>query len=301
MQVLTNDRNWFQQWLGFADEYTALGDLAPDLWEGGEFNVENAKKFLETNTQISDEQRAELQNLVNLKEQYDKIQDSIDDMVGSLVGSLASDVVDSFLESFKETGDAVADLDDAFSNLGETIVSSLMQSTLIDTILNKYTPKLKDLVASYSTGGTSAIDMVSKVSEIADGIKSDIVNSADVWNTLLEVLDENGLLGSAGSTSSSSGSLSEGIKSITEDTANLLASYVNAIRADVSTGREQRAEILEILRTAFAASPSISEYLMQIQANTYNTAVATQGLLTEFRGVLAPHSEGGNGVKVVAE
>ncbi len=301
MQVLTNDRNWFQQWLGFADEYTALGNLAPDLWEGGEFNVENAKKFLDTNTQISDEQRKELQNLVNLKEQYDKIQDSIDDMMESLVGSLASDVVDSFLESFKETGNAVADLDEAFANLGETIAASLMQSTLIDTVLDEYTPKLKELVQAYAGGNISATDLIDRVGTIADGIKTDITNSADVYNTILKTLQDKGLLNETESSSSSSGSLSEGIKSITEDTASLLASYVNAIRADVSTGREQRAEILEILRTAFAASPSVSEYLTQIQANTYNTSVATQDLLTEFRGVLAPHSEGGNGVKVVAE
>jgi hypothetical protein len=301
MQVLTNDRNWFQQWLGFADEYTALGNLAPDLWEGGDFNVDNAKKFLDTNTQISDAQREEIQNLINLKEQYDEIQNSIDDMVESIVGSLASDVVDSFLESFKGAGDAVADLDDAFANLGETIVSALMQSTLIDTILNKYTPKIQGLVEAYSEGGTSAIDMVSQVAEIADGIKGDIVNSSDVWNDLLTALQDKGLLNTTESSSSSSGSLSEGIKSVTEDTASLLASYVNAIRADVSTGREQRAEILEVLRTALTTAPSLGEYLMQIQANTYNTAIATQEFLAEFRGVLAPHSEGGNGVKVVAE
>lgn len=301
MQVLTNDRNWFQQWLGFADKYTALGNLAPDLWEGGEFNVENAKEFLDTNTQISDEQRAELQNLVNLKEQYDSIQDTIDDMVESLVGSLASDVVDSFLESFKETGDAVADLDEAFANLGETIVTSLMQSTLIDTVLEKYTPKLKELVQAYSEGSVSAVDLIDRVGTIADGIKTDITSSADVYNTILKALQDKGLLNNTESSASSSGSVSEGIKSITEDTASLLASYVNAIRADVSTGREQREAILEILRTALTTTPSLGEYLMQIQANTYNTAAATQELLTEFRGVLAPHSEGGNGVKVVAE
>lgn len=301
MQVLTNDRNWFQQWLGFADEYTALGNLAPDLWDGGEFNVENAKTFLDTNTQISDEQRAELQNLVDLKEQYDSIQDTIDGMVESLVGSLASDVVDSFLESFKETGDAVADLDEAFANLGETIVTSLMQSTLIDTVLEKYTPKIKELVDAYAKGSVSAVDLIDRVGTIADGIKTDITSSADVYNTILKALQDKGLLNNTEGATSSSGSVSEGIKSITEDTASLLASYVNAIRADVSTGREQRAEILEILRTALTTTPSLGEYLMQIQANTYNTAIATQELLTEFRGVLAPHSEGGNGVKVVAE
>ncbi len=300
MQVKTKDRNWFQQLLGMSDEHTALGNLAPDLWDAdGAFNVENAKKFLDTNTQIDDTQRKELQNLVNIKDQYDEIQKKIDDMVGSLVGSLAGDMVDSFLDNFKRVGDAVDDLDSAFQNLGETILKSMLQSYVIDEILNEFGPRVKDMFKQYSEGNISEVDLLDKTAELVDDVNEKTKKSAAFLNRILQAADDRNLLGDG--TSSNSSSLSDGIKAVTEDTASLLASYINAIRADVSFAKTQRERVLELLRSAFPSSPTLAEHLARIQANTYNTAVATQEMLAEFRGVLAPHSEGGNGVKVVAE
>lgn len=301
MQVKTKDRSWFAQVFGSkADEHTALGNLAPDLWDAdGAFNVENAKKFLETNTQIDDTQRDELQNLVNIKEQYDEIQKKIDGMVGSLVGSLAGDIVDSFLDNFKQVGDAVDDLDSAFQNLGETILKSMLQSYVIDEILNEFEPRVKDMFKQYSEGQISAEDVADRTADLAGDIRKKTEDAADIINAMMASFDNVDLIGKDSDQKSSS--LSDGIKAVTEDTASLLASYINAIRADVSFAKTQRERVLELLRSAFPSSPTLAEHLARIQANTYNTAVATQEMLAEFRGVLAPHSEGGNGVKVVAE
>ena len=300
MQVKTKDRNWFQQLLGMSDEHTALGNLAPDLWDAdGAFNVENAKAFLETNTQLSEEQRKELQNLVDIKEKYDEIQKQIDSMVESLVGSLAGDMVDSFLDNFKRVGDAVDDLDSAFQNLGETILKSLLQSYVIDEILDQFGPRVKEMFEQYSKGEIGAEDVADRTASLAEDIRKKTEDAADIINAIIGSFDNVNLM--TKETSQTSGTLSDGIKAVTEDTASLLASYINAIRADVSFAKTQRAQVLEILRSAFPSSPTLAEHLAQIQANTYNTAVATQEMLAEFRGVLAPHSEGGNGVKVVTE
>lgn len=300
MQVKTKDRNWFQQLLGMSDEHTALGNLAPQLWDAdGAFNVENAKAFLETNTQLDEEQRKELQNLVNIKEKYDEIQKQIDSMVESLVGSLAGDMVDSFLDNFKQVGDAVDDLDSAFQNLGETILKSMLQSYVIDEILDQFGPKVKDMFKQYSEGSISAEDVADRTASLADDIRKKTEDAAKIINAIIGSFDNVNLM--TKEASQTSGKLSDGIKAVTEDTASLLASYINAIRADVSFAKTQRERVLEILRSAFPSSPTLAEHLAQIQANTYNTAVATQEMLAEFRGVLAPHSEGGNGVKVVTE
>ena len=79
-----------------------------------------------------------------------------------------------------------------------------------------------------------------------------------------------------------SNTLGGGIKSITEDTANLLASYVNAIRADVAAIRQ--AVVAE--NTQALPSPTLAEYLTQIQANTYNNAVAAQNILQRLDSVM---------------
>ena len=88
--------------------------------------------------------------------------------------------------------------------------------------------------------------------------------------------------------------MGNGIKSITEDTANLLASYINAIRADVSVTRTMVATILGLLPSA----PTLSEYLAQIQANTYNNAVATQAILERLDSSMAAFPAGGRAFNV---
>jgi ABC-type transporter Mla subunit MlaD len=83
--------------------------------------------------------------------------------------------------------------------------------------------------------------------------------------------------------------LGEGIKGITEDQANLLASYLNAIRADVSYSKALWARMdanLQRIADIFTSSPTLMEYQAQIAANTFNTAQATQDILAELRSVI---------------
>ena len=72
MAVKTKDRSGWANFWGDQDLYTSLKDLAPQLWDSsGNFDVDAAKAFLDTNTQISDEQRKQIQNVIDLKEAYD--------------------------------------------------------------------------------------------------------------------------------------------------------------------------------------------------------------------------------------
>ena len=115
--------------------------------------------------------------------------------------------------------------------------------------------------------------------------------AADFANAVLTAFRDSGaVLG----TSSGTKAMGDGIKSITEDTANLLASYINAIRADVSVTRTMIATILGLLPSA----PTLSEYLAEIQANTYNTAVNTQFILEELRSTMAAYPNGGRAFNV---
>jgi hypothetical protein len=97
--------------------------------------------------------------------------------------------------------------------------------------------------------------------------------------------------------------LGEGIKGITEDQANLLASYLNAIRADVSYSKTlwERMDVnLQRIADMFVSSPTLMEYQAQIAANTFNTAQATQAILSELRGVVTTDS-GPSSIRVYRE
>jgi hypothetical protein len=91
--------------------------------------------------------------------------------------------------------------------------------------------------------------------------------------------------------------LGSGIKGITEDTANLLASYLNAIRADVSYSKtlwERMDANTQNIAAALAgfSAPSLMEYQAQIAANTYNTSISTQNILMELQSVMGFGDEG---------
>lgn len=283
------------------EEYTrSLREAGASVWdEDGGFNVGAAKAYLDANYDIDDSLKSQIQHLIDLKERYDELLEAVDDVVESMTGSLAGDMVDAFLDNFKRVGDAVDDLDAAFENLGESIAKSMLQSFVQDELLKEFEPRFREMFEMYAGGAAGAEEVAAETGRLADEIRAKAEASAEFINRVLSGFSDAGLLGSE--TSGTSGSLSDGIKAVTEDTASLIASYMNAVRADVSYAKTQREAMLELLRNAFpASSPTLLEYLAQIQANTYDTAVATRDMLSEFRGVLAPHSEGGSGVKVVS-
>ena len=89
--------------------------------------------------------------------------------------------------------------------------------------------------------------------------------------------------------------LGNGIKSITEDTANLLASYINAMRADLSYLRILQAQGWADVKAirALMPPPTVWEYFAKIEAHTYdmaksNAAIAASNaaILSELRSVI---------------
>lgn len=286
---------------GFEDYARMLRENGLSVWgEDGAFNADAARAFLDANYEIDDSLKSQIQHLIDLKERYDEVREAVDGVVESMTGSLAGDIVDAFLDNFKRVGDAVDDLDEAFGNLGETMAKSMLQSFVQDELLREFEPRFRDMFEAYAGGASGAEEVAAETGRLAAEIRAKAEASAEFINRVLSGFDGAGLLG--GETSGASGSLSDGIKAVTEDTASLLASYMNAIRADVSHAKAQREAVLELLRSAIpSSSPTLQEYLAGIQANTYATAEAAREMLSEFRGVLAPHREGGSGVKVVAE
>ena len=100
-------------------------------------------------------------------------------------------------------------------------------------------------------------------------------------------------------------SLSDGIKGITEDTANLLASYLNAIRADVSYSKtlwERMDAATQQIATVLAgfSAPTLIDYQKRIEANTYNIQMYTSQILLELQSVITSDGGGGSAVRILS-
>lgn len=290
MMVKTSSKNGWQKFWGAQDKYTALKDLAPDLWdENGEFNVENATAFLNTSKQLTDEQKKQIQYAIDLKNAYDDAIKAIDEQIESTFGDMASELTDIIYDSVLNGSDAW----DAFRQKGsETILQlgkELMQEMLMTEYLETYRKPLQEAYKSDDIKTTQE-----KIREITKNMYGGLMNlvpmlqeSAESW---IEWMKNEGFDPTASGTS-----LANGIKSITEDTANLLASYINAIRSDVSQIRSMRAGMqasLSSLLEALPKSPTLGDYLARIEAHTANMSVSTTEILKQLKSVIT--TQGGS-------
>ena len=290
MMVKTSSKNGWQKFWGAQDKYTALKDLAPGIWdEDGSFNAENAKAFLNTSKQLSDEQRKQIQYAIDLKDAYDEAMKVIDSQIEDTFGNMSSELTDIIFDAVLNGGDAWESFREKGSEAILQLGKQLMQEMLLDEYLEQYREPMRE---AYKSGTIQ--ETQEKMREITKNMYGGLMelvpmlqSSAENWIDWMK---------QAGFDPTASGnSLSDGIKSITENTANLLASYVNAIRSDVAQIRALQtgmtttmASLLEVLPKA----PTLADYLTKIEAHTANIASDTSAILKQIRSVIT--TQGGN-------
>lgn len=220
----------------------------------------------------------EFKDLVEYNKKMKELYAELEKSIGDMFDSLGEDIADTLIESLKATGSAVTDLEDVFQGLGESIFKSMVQSYVIDDILNKY----RDEVKSWWTDeALTEEDIAYRIRGFANAVKADIDLADERLTAMYNAFMDNSLL-AVSEEADDKKTFGGGIKSITEDTANLLASYINAIRADVSAIRQKVVGdgVVNV------PAPTLAEYLTQIQANTYNNAQNTAAILDELRSVM---------------
>lgn len=162
MMVKTRDRSGWANFWGKKDRYTALKDLAPELWdEDGEFNIDAAKAFLETNTQITEEQRKQIEHIIELREQYDSLIEAIDEQISGIFGDLATDLTDIIFDSVRNGTDAW----DAFNERGSEVINNLgkqmVQEMFVQAYLDQWVESLRDAFS-----GEDTQDVTNRIADI---------------------------------------------------------------------------------------------------------------------------------------
>ena len=250
---------------------------APLLTEDGVFNKETLQKILDTYTDLNQESVAFIKNLIANVEIFEKSCDAVAETMTDIFGDVAESVADAFITAFKESGEAALDYADIIDNLATSIVRMVMKSALLQTIFDE--DKAKEVARKLVSGDlTGAIGAVDEAMQEAQSL-------APVFQEWLEYMQGYFKMGSG----ESGTSLTEGMQALTESTGDLLASYLNAIRADVSYSKSQRDTIIGVVNriaSLLPSTPKLGDYLAKIQANTFDTAQATQDILSELRSVM---------------
>ena len=204
------------------------------------------------------------------------------DLYGIDLKSWSSELGDALLDAWKKGENGA----DAFKKKAGEILGDVMNNVLKLSILE---PMMKD-VQKFLFGEDGKSGAFGASFELTpdkiDGLAAKLMagmEDVDAYTSALEqlekVLNEKYGLSMKGDDESKSG-LSAGIQSITEDTAGLLASYVNAIRASVAMNETRWERLLnEAVPRISALTQSQLDCQRQIAENTRRNAVAAEAIM----------------------
>lgn len=164
--------------------------------------------------------------------------DFLKDIYGVDMKSWASQLTDAVVSAWEKGEDAI----DAYKKKARDMVKDLTKNILSQKIMEKALEgPLEALTTTIKQKGRLEPE---DVVNVADELYKQTDDAVYNITAILESLKDRGLDLSA----TGDGSVTNGIKNITEETADILASYVNAIRLDVSVNRSQVKDIGELLK-----------------------------------------------------
>lgn len=241
-----------------------------------------AKDRMESLFNLSGEQLAELQEKApvfwakldeDVREYLNNIIESneaLEEMRKTLNETLTGTSLDSFYDNYISM---LQDLDSSNLEFAQSFEEYLKNAIIANVIGNKYKDSITKLYEDWAAYSDSNKDNVFDLTpEESDALKKAQESLTEQLIAEREALKE--AFGWTDSNSASSG-LSKGIQGVSEDTANLLASYLNAVRGDVSVERTLVEKLVadDIPRINYLVEAQLTQ-LNAIASNTLRNANA---------------------------
>lgn len=217
----------------FDNEYASLMAQRDEV--NKQMNAESKKKNSDSSA-ISDYKQ-------QIRELDHEIETFIDDWAKVIYNidlkDWASQLTDAIVEAWSKGEDAVDAYKDKVRELIKTLTKNIISQSILEIALEPVQKDIRNLLQK-NEGKLQPDD----VTKIADELGKAVGNSVENIENILDALKAKGYdLSENGSLS-----VSNSIKGINEETADLLASYINAIRLDVSVNRENIILIAEAVK-----------------------------------------------------
>lgn len=162
------------------DLYSSILEVYPELIDAnGELDTTMLQTILDTR-KMSDETRAYLENLIELKDAMDEAEEALEDYLQQTFGSLGDGILDSITTALAEGGSALDNFADeaasVLENLGEQIAYSLFFADKFDELESQ----LKDVYGGEGSPEDIANEAMEVIGNFYDGIGSDM-SAAQAW------------------------------------------------------------------------------------------------------------------------
>lgn len=250
-------------------------------------NMEAQQEHLKASWEAEESKKKTNRDRVNdFKEQYAELGRQIEDMIDEISNDLlqttakdfANDLGDALVEAFGKGEDAAKAMETSVNSVLKNLVVNQLKKTLLENQLQGALDKLKEDMG-YWNGDDFVFDGLTQA-EI-DRFKSTVGAVSSDYNQALkqyeEIFKDMGL-------DDTDESLAGAVKGVSEETANILAGQMNAIRINQLDTNEVLRQSLQALNT-IAINTAYNKYLSRIEriitimeSNQSGNALRSQGL-----------------------
>lgn len=251
------------------------------------------KDYAELWANLDEDSRTYLDKLIEYGE---KSEDMIEALTEKLTGNKYSDLVSAW-------GDAMATMSNTSDNLVDHFEENLRNAILKSMIENLYGEKIKALIEKTKKYGDPDGGTEKKLDTATGKVMSEYTNTEmnEIGKDLADVTKQieasrDYFKRYYGWSDNSSSSLTNSVKGITEETGDLIASYLNSIRLDVSVIREEQ---VKCMSESNEIAKSQLTQLNFISANTLRNAEAAERIERVFEEYSSNFNMVINGVKSI--
>lgn len=287
-------RGWKQAAPEISKRYGVKFDNMTDILDIDYKVLQQIKKdYAELWANLDEDSRTYLDKLIEYGE---KSEDMIEALTEKLTGNKYSDLVSAW-------GDAMATMSNTSDNLVDHFEENLRNVILKSMIENLYGEKIKALIEKTKKYGDPNGGTEKKLDTATGKVMSEYTNTEmnEIGKDLADVTKQieasrDYLKRYYGWSDNSSSSLTNSVKGITEETGDLIASYLNSIRLDVSVIREEQ---VKCMSESNEIAKSQLTQLNFISANTLRNAEAAERIERVFEEYSSNFNMVINGVKSI--
>lgn len=267
--------------------------LGRDLYdEYGNLNAETLQAILDKYDKLKQSDKDWIQSAINNSEMYREAMEQLDGVISNIMGDITSSASSAIVNQWKTAGNAALDYADILDSVATKYAEMAVQSLLLEDVFDD--GMQKQLREAFKSG-----EMDKAMEIVASGMEA-VAAMAPQIEQVLEPLRP---YIKGNESANSENTLKAGInKELVEGNSTLIASYMNAMRADLSVVRQMQTsgwQDVKLIRESIQAqsAPNYNEYMAQVAANTYDTARSNEEILARLKSVITASPSGGSAVR----
>lgn len=288
MQLQVRHSTWFR-----SAKYESLKDAVPELFnEDGTVDMDALDKFLGSDTfkKLSVENQKYLQEMSDYWKAYEDAVDSVRDYLSGIFGELGETITDALVDAFANGTDAAKAFKDSVSEMLEDLAKQMLYSVIFEDFIKDAQDKMMEVMKDEKKPDEEKFNEYADIlGTLTEGILSKQEDYEKILKKYQEMAKEQGL--DLFKPDSEKQGLSGAIQGVTEDTAEVLGSYMNAMRADLSVNRANLQKLTDSVMSPLnemALAVANLKHLETIANNTGRNADAADKIYDLLDSVTRP-------------